>query len=259
VSLEATNIVWASKLTGSRKLLLLRLADYADKDGGSVYPSVQSLAAACGLSERAVQYTRRALEEEGLLVVVANAKGGRGKAREYRIDLERVQSITSVKGADIARKGASHSTKGCNTTQERVQPGAPHPPEEPPEEPVTPIAPPPVRLDELAEAVAEWNAMAADCGLAKVQILSDTRKAALRRRLTEAGGIEGWRYVMGKIRGSPWMHGTNDRGWRADFDFVLKPAKFIKLMEGGYDHRQRPDSDQEYRNPFAAIRAAAGG
>lgn len=134
MSLEATNIVWSSKLTGSRKLVLLRLADYADKDGGSVYPSVKSLAAACCLSERAVQYTLRGLEADGLLVVVANATGGRGKAREYRIDLERVQNIAPVKGADIRKKGASHSTKGCNTTQERVQPAAPHPPE-PPREP----------------------------------------------------------------------------------------------------------------------------
>lgn len=259
MSLEATNIVWASRLTGSRKLVLLRLADYADKDGGSVYPSVNSLAAACGLSERAVQYVLRGLETDNLLVVVANATGGRGKAREYRIDLERVQNIIPVKGASLAEKGASHSTKGCKTAQERVQPTAPHPPVEPPKEPIPPVAPLPAKPDEVAEAIAMWNGLAAECGLPKVAVATDPRKAALRQRLKECGGLEGWQIALDRIRGSPWMLGQNDRGWRADLDFIIRQSKFVKLMEGAYDHREGTPQNRNRGNPFVALAAAGGG
>lgn len=47
--------------------------------------------------------------------------------------------------------------------------------------------------------------------------------------------LEAWRAYCHAIRGSPFLLGENDRGWRADFDFALKPRNISKILEGGYD------------------------
>lgn len=93
---------------------------------------------------------------------------------------------------------------------------------------------------EIADAFAIWNETAAEFGLPKAQVLTGARKANLTARLKDCGGIDGWRDAMGKIRDAPHLLGENDRGWRADLDFVLRKDKFIKLMEGGYGRHSRP-------------------
>lgn len=81
---------------GGELLLALALADHAHDDGTKVYPSVSSLAEKTRQSRRTVQYQLRKMEQMGWLQLVAKEGGGRGKAREYRINPD------WVKGADIA-------------------------------------------------------------------------------------------------------------------------------------------------------------
>lgn len=90
--------------------------------------------------------------------------------------------------------------------------------------------------DVCALAVGLWNDLARDAGLPSVQVLSDERRAALRKRLTDCGGLDGWSAALTKVRDSPFLCGKNKDGWKADFDFLLRKSKFIKLMEGGYDN-----------------------
>lgn len=95
--------------------------------------------------------------------------------------------------------------------------------------------PPPPQSGELDEAVAIWNDMAQRNELPIVQNFTDKRKRQLKARLKECSGLQGWRDVVAKIERIPGLLGENNRGWRADFDFVLKQDKFTKLMEGSYD------------------------
>ena len=106
---------------GGEMLLALALADHADDDGTSIYPSVKKLAAKTRQSERTVQYQLRRMEASGWLLRVGHGNGGRSQTTEYRI------SPLWLKGAEIApiQKGATDDTKGCNPRQERVQPIAP--------------------------------------------------------------------------------------------------------------------------------------
>jgi hypothetical protein len=91
----------------------------------------------------------------------------------------------------------------------------------------------------LDEAASRWNEMAERAGLARVVLLNDTRRGALKRRLAECGGLDGWDTALKRVENSPFLTGDNDRGWKIDFDTLLKPAKFTKLMEGGYE-RSKP-------------------
>lgn len=118
---------------GGEMVLALALADHASDDGTRVFPGVKALAIKTRQSERTVQYQLRRMEEAGWLILVGAGNGGRSMAREYRISLDWIQGADFAdlqKGAEIApfaglRKGAIHSTKGCNPQHKRVQPVAP--------------------------------------------------------------------------------------------------------------------------------------
>ena len=98
---------------------------------------------------------------------------------------------------------------------------------------------------DIDEAVGIWNALADECGLAKVQRMNDARKRSLRKRLGECGGIDGWQFACDQVRQSSFLRGETARGnWKASFDFLIRASSFTKVMEGVYDkdHRQ-PDWD----------------
>jgi hypothetical protein len=80
-----------------------------------------------------------------------------------------------------------------------------------------------------------YNDLASELGLSKAQALTTSRRRKIAARLDECGGLIGWRDAIDKIRGSPFLRGANDRGWRADLDFILQPSSFTRLMEGAYD------------------------
>lgn len=89
--------------------------------------------------------------------------------------------------------------------------------------------------DDIAQAVQVWNQLAKAEGLAIVQKMSAIRKAKLKSRLKDCGGLEGWNIALDKIRGSPGLLGQVGEPWKADFDFLIQEQSFIKLMEGKYD------------------------
>lgn len=67
----------------SRKLLALRLADYADDEGRGIWPTVATLAEQTEMDRRTVQRHMADFVKEGLLVVVAEASGRPGQATRY--------------------------------------------------------------------------------------------------------------------------------------------------------------------------------
>jgi uncharacterized protein YdaU (DUF1376 family) len=92
--------------------------------------------------------------------------------------------------------------------------------------------------DELIAMVGAYNALAEQCGLPVVGKLAGARRVRARARLRESG-MDGWRQALIKLGHNRWMHGHNDRGWRADFDFLLQAKSFTRLVEGGYDRDEK--------------------
>ena len=91
-----------------------------------------------------------------------------------------------------------------------------------------------------AEAVWAWNDLAAELRLPAIQRLTPARSAALRARLGECGGIEGWKAALAKVRASPFLRGESGRSnghenWRCTFDWLIRQSSFTKLLEGAYD------------------------
>ncbi len=95
---------------------------------------------------------------------------------------------------------------------------------------VTPTATP-LTAQEVVEA---WNSRMVPQGFRAVRRLTATRKVQLKARLRE-NTIDDWQQAMGALERSTFCRGDNKSGWRADFDFLLQPKSFTKLLEGAYD------------------------
>jgi uncharacterized protein YdaU (DUF1376 family) len=107
--------------------------------------------------------------------------------------------------------------------------------------------PPPPMKEEVSEpngslvtalrpehVVEAWNDMADRHGLPKVVKLSPERRRKLNSRIREHS-IEDFTEAISAIERSPFLKGDGRAGWRANFDFLLQPTSFLKLIEGSYD------------------------
>lgn len=89
-----------------------------------------------------------------------------------------------------------------------------------------------------AEAVAEYNRAAASNGWPQVQKMTPTRTKALRSRLKDCGGMDGWRHALKSASQSDFLCGRTARPWSGfGFDWLVKSQNFTKLMEGNYANR----------------------
>ena len=102
------------------------------------------------------------------------------------------------------------------------------------------------------DCIAHFNAVADQVGWPQVQKTTQPRKAALSQRIRDVGGTDAWCQAINRAALSPLLTGQTGRGWKADFDFLCKPANFTKLMEGNYD--PIPDS----RTPTSNQRGSGG-
>ena len=83
--------------------------------------------------------------------------------------------------------------------------------------------------------------------LPKAQMLNDKRKRVIAQRWREmlnsqdpsgkvrftdtASGLAWFGKFFAKVALNPHWMGENDRGWRADLDWILKPDNFVKILE----------------------------
>jgi hypothetical protein len=78
-----------------------------------------------------------------------------------------------------------------------------------------------------------WNAEA-DPRLPRWRELTPKRSQQAAARLREHPLAE-WRIILDRINASPFCLGQNDRGWKADVEFFLRPDTATRVLEGKYD------------------------
>lgn len=69
-----------------------------------------------------------------------------------------------------------------------------------------------------------------------VKAINDFRKGLMNARLSEYG-IEKITVVLRKAGESDFLNGRNDKAWKADFEWILRPQNFIKVLEGKYENK----------------------
>jgi hypothetical protein len=86
-------------------------------------------------------------------------------------------------------------------------------------------------------------------GLPRVRANSKARVDAVRR-LKKQMPIDDIREMLGKAGRSDFLNGKNDRGFKADFTWLLNPTNAVKVLEGRYDNRAAPPKPTGTPNRF---------
>lgn len=74
-----------------------------------------------------------------------------------------------------------------------------------------------------------------NCGkLPKVTKLTPKRQRAIRSCMAQGFTADEICEAFSKAASVPFLTGQNERGWRANFDFIIKPDNLQKILEGVY-------------------------
>lgn len=78
----------------------------------------------------------------------------------------------------------------------------------------------------------------------QVKEMTDKRKAAIKSFLSKHTESELYQ-VFDMAQDSDFLSGRNDRQWRASFDWIIKSANAVKILEGNY---QNKNGGKQYAN-----------
>ena len=73
--------------------------------------------------------------------------------------------------------------------------------------------------------------------LSRVKSLTDKREKAIKN-IIKKHSLEEIKTVFENTQASDFLTGNNDRGWKADIDFILREDKFVNILEGKYNAKQ---------------------
>lgn len=197
-------------------------------------------------------YNVRALEEAQKAFSLWKAKSDGGKAGKKTG--EKPASVTKTpstlikdkpksaeENQNVELRDSSNEESGNPPSGEVFSPGE----NDPIPEPDSPI------IDEGGTAkneaiVTAWNDMARKHGLTQVAKMTGERPKRLKVRISEHG-VAAIVTGINTIPDSPFLMGKNDRGWKANFDWLVQPASCSKLIEGGY-HNDGEGVSSAWRN-----------
>lgn len=112
------------------------------------------------------------------------------------------------------------------------------------------------KADVCIDIVCDYNMICSR--LSKVERLTESRKKHIRARLVEHSR-EDLTTAFYKLNASDFACGNNDRGWEADFDWLMKNEENItKVLEGKYDNKISP-IEKSFARALNNIRSGENG
>jgi hypothetical protein len=85
------------------------------------------------------------------------------------------------------------------------------------------------------EFASLWNSLRGP--LPQVREFTDSRRRKIKVRMTQGLTLATFEEVIRRCLSTPFLVGENDRGWQADFDWLVEnDTNMTKVMEGKYEH-----------------------
>ena len=195
------------------------LARHADANGVA-YPSEERIAALVGFSESTVKRAIKTLEKAGLITKIRRSRGrGRGTYNEY----------TLVDGRGILRQAISDLLKVTSDQNAALHQVTSDPRTRPKNKTKTIEA-----SLSLSTLIEWWNRLP---DVAHCREATEKRKKDFKARSARASWVKDVPDALKRIGQSSFCRGDNDRGWRANIDWFLRPDTVTKILEGSYDDR----------------------
>ncbi|MCO5962338.1 DNA replication protein [Sinorhizobium meliloti] len=165
------------------------------------------------------------------------------KRREWDRERKRKQRNSALSGGSPVETGGNQVDVGALSSPEV----SPHTPLPNPSNPIPPSPPKggssPTAVDQVVTAFSE---MARQSGLSVPRAVTASRRRSLLLRIEEHG-LPAVLDAIERIGRSRFCRGENDRGWRADLDFLCQPKSFVSILEGKYDDRPLQQSQSPPR------------
>ena len=153
-------------------------------------------------------------------------------------ELEFINQINECYALSCNENSTTRARLDTDTDKEKnITPLVPLPPTAAKAASVAVATPPPI---EALKAFQSYNDLAQRIGIPMARTLTPSRRKILCARLREHG-IESWQVALANIEKSAFLRGNNNRGWRADFDFVIRSASYAKLVDGVYGNGAHGD------------------
>ena len=89
--------------------------------------------------------------------------------------------------------------------------------------------------EDINAVYIKWNSVIEK---PKITRLSDRRRSQISK-LIKTYGLDTVLETIDKVKESDFLSGRSGKDWVADFDFFLKPSKFLKILEGAYSNNTR--------------------
>jgi hypothetical protein len=101
---------------------------------------------------------------------------------------------------------------------------------------------------ECLEAFTAYNDTALKCGLPQAAKFTPDRQRKISARLKDYG-LDGWKRALANIEKSAFLTGKNDRGWRANLEFLLQATSFAKVHDGTFGNGRHAKAPIAYSVP----------
>ncbi|MCA9111461.1 MAG: helix-turn-helix domain-containing protein [Planctomycetaceae bacterium] len=247
-------MIAGSQLSTSEKLLLHTLLTYLQGNEWC-YPSVERLARDCSLSDDRIKQLLRKLKISGVVIT----KRRRNETALRRIDWSRLSQdvqLTALPESPNCQQAQLQMHSGLHdggATRCRSERGADNTQKEPKKEPKKEPTQSAKRASkraavdelEIQQVMNSWNEVANACGLSVIRKLTAQQQRALRARLSEPDWCAHWRTALDKLSKSTFLKGGGARGWKANFDWLVKPDSVNSLIEGKYDDGERSSNNKK--------------
>jgi len=208
------------------------------------YPSAATLSAMTGMTRRSVFNAIDKLEAAGWVTVQREKAAGCNARNVYRLTTQE----PSEPDAPVTTKVVNETTKVVNEIHQGGELNSPEVVNETTreQEPRNKTQGRKGTLT-LSKLIEEWNRIpeAVHCRAA-----TESRKKAFKARATKPSWGQDVPKALERVGKSSFCCGDNDRGWRADIDWFLRPDTVTKILEGKYDGRNgngKPRPDEEPR------------
>mgnify|MGYP001024973130 FL=1 len=95
-----------------------------------------------------------------------------------------------------------------------------------------------VKSIEYNNIIDKWNKI---IPTSHIKVFNEPRKRLFKSRFKSFfnESYEEWEQFLQRISKIPFLWGNNDRGWKADFNWVLNEINYAKIIEGNYEKDEK--------------------
>ena len=86
-----------------------------------------------------------------------------------------------------------------------------------------------------------------DSSIPRARIIDKRRRSILNARVRQFG-LDAVKDVVEKAARSDFLNGGGNKGFKADFTWIMRPDNFLKILEGNYDNNNNTNDLKFNRN-----------